>query len=169
MAKFDKNQNPRWPPAAILDFGLEAITNERLELDTSSLAQSLRSTKGTWRSYQNWQKSKSKMVAGRHLGFRFRGHNVWTACARHFKFGTRLEIHEGNLAELWNLKTKFQVGRHIGFRFRGLNFWTAWARHFKFGTGLKLQLGDIKKLPKLPKIKIQHGRQPPSWISVQRP
>jgi len=38
ITKIDKNQNPRWPPAAILDFGLEAITFERFELDTSNLA-----------------------------------------------------------------------------------------------------------------------------------
>jgi len=30
--KNDINQNPRWMPAAILDFGLEAKTFERLEL-----------------------------------------------------------------------------------------------------------------------------------------
>jgi len=34
-----KKQNPRWPLAAILGFGLEAITFERLEADTSNLAQ----------------------------------------------------------------------------------------------------------------------------------
>jgi len=39
IIKNDKNQNPRWPPDAILDFGLEAITVERLEQDTSNLAQ----------------------------------------------------------------------------------------------------------------------------------
>ena len=33
ITKIDKNQNPRWPPAAIFDFGLEAITFERLEPD----------------------------------------------------------------------------------------------------------------------------------------
>jgi len=36
------------------------------------------------------------MAAGRHLGFRFRGHNIWTAWARHLKFGTALGLHEGN-------------------------------------------------------------------------
>jgi len=39
MTKIVKNQNPRLPPAAILDFCLEAITFERLELDTSNMAQ----------------------------------------------------------------------------------------------------------------------------------
>jgi len=34
----DKNQNPRWPAASIFDFGLQLITLERLELDTSNLA-----------------------------------------------------------------------------------------------------------------------------------
>jgi len=38
IIKIDKNQNPRWPPAAILDFGLEVITFERLKLDFSNLA-----------------------------------------------------------------------------------------------------------------------------------
>jgi len=37
--KLTKNQNPRWPPAAILDFGSQAVTFERLELETSNLAQ----------------------------------------------------------------------------------------------------------------------------------
>jgi len=32
-------KNKLWPPSAILDFGLEAITFDRLELDTSNLAQ----------------------------------------------------------------------------------------------------------------------------------
>jgi len=39
ITKIDKNQNPRWPPAAILEFGLEGITFERLELEISNLAQ----------------------------------------------------------------------------------------------------------------------------------
>jgi len=34
MTKIDKSRNPRWPPAAILDFGFEPIIFERLELDT---------------------------------------------------------------------------------------------------------------------------------------
>jgi len=38
IIKIDKNRNPKWPPAAILDFGLEGITFERLEPDTSNLA-----------------------------------------------------------------------------------------------------------------------------------
>jgi len=53
MINNDKNQNPRWPLSTILDFGLEAIAFERLELETSSLAQGSRSTKGKWRNYQN--------------------------------------------------------------------------------------------------------------------
>jgi len=48
------------------------------------------------------------MAAGRHLGFRFWGHNFWTAWARHFKFGTGLEIHERNMAKLPKL-TKIQI------------------------------------------------------------
>jgi len=40
------------------------------------------------------KKSKSKMAAGRHLGFWFTGHNFWSTWARHFKSGTGLEIHE---------------------------------------------------------------------------
>ena len=39
ITKIDKNLSPRWPPAAILDFGLLAITFERFELDTSNLSQ----------------------------------------------------------------------------------------------------------------------------------
>jgi hypothetical protein len=31
MIKIDKNQNPRWPPVAILDFSYIDITLERLE------------------------------------------------------------------------------------------------------------------------------------------
>jgi len=38
MTKIDKNQNARWPPVAILDFGFDAITFEWFELDTSNLA-----------------------------------------------------------------------------------------------------------------------------------
>jgi len=49
---------------------------------------------------------------GRHLGFRFRGHNFWTAWARHFKFGTVLETHRGNMAKSPKLtKIKIQDGR----------------------------------------------------------
>jgi len=39
------------------------------------------------------------MTAGRHLGFRLKGHNVWMAWAKRFKFGTGLEIHEQNRTE----------------------------------------------------------------------
>jgi len=95
IRKIDKNQYPRWPPAAILDFCLEAITFERHELDTLNLALGQTSTKGTWRTYRNWQKSQIQDVR-----FRYGGHNVWPASARHFKFGADLEIHEENLAEL---------------------------------------------------------------------
>jgi len=52
MIKIDKHRNPIWPPAAILDFGLEPIKFERLELDTSNLAQCERFMNGTWRNYQ---------------------------------------------------------------------------------------------------------------------
>jgi len=52
------------------------------------------------------------MAAGRHVGFRSRCHNVWTAWARHYKFGTGLEIHGGNVAKLPQLtKIKIQHGR----------------------------------------------------------
>jgi hypothetical protein len=37
MIKIDKNQNPTWPPAAILDFGYIDITLERLELGRQNL------------------------------------------------------------------------------------------------------------------------------------
>jgi len=110
-----------------------------------------------------------KMAAGRHLGFRFRGHDFQTAWARHFKFGRGLEIHDGNMAELPKLiKIKIQDGRgrYLGFQFRVHNFWPASARHFKYGTELEIHDGNMTELPKLTKIKIQDGRRPQSCISV---
>jgi len=67
VTKIDKNQHPRLPPAAILNFGFQIITFERFEQDPSNLAQNYRPTKGKWRNYQNWQKSKSKIFAARRL------------------------------------------------------------------------------------------------------
>jgi hypothetical protein len=49
MIKIDKIQNRRWPPAAILNFGQNAITFERFELETSNLARTKRITMGTSR------------------------------------------------------------------------------------------------------------------------
>jgi len=39
MTKMDKNQNPRWPPDTIMDFGFKVKTFEWLQLVTSNLAQ----------------------------------------------------------------------------------------------------------------------------------
>jgi len=104
------------------------------------------------------------MAAGRHLGFRFRGHNFWTAWARHFKFGTGLEIYGWNMRnykKLQHSRSKMAAARHLGFRFRFDNFWTARARHFKFGSGLEIYERNMAELPKLTKVKIPDGRRPP--------
>jgi len=77
------------------------------------------------------------MATDRHLEYLFRAHYFWGAWARHFKFGTWLEIHEANMGNLqnWqNSKTKMATGRNLGIRFRpkcrlsGLSQ-TLWSRH----------------------------------------
>jgi len=169
ITKINKNQNPRWPPATVLDFGLEAVTFDRVELDTSKLAQGWRFTNKTWRNYQNLQRSQFKMAACRHHGFRFWGHNFSTAWTRHFKFAQGWRFTN----KTWRIYQKSQKSqlkmaafRHFGFRFRGHIFWTSWSRHLKFGTGLKILGKNMAKSSNLTKTKIQDGSRMPSWISV---
>ena len=70
-----KNRNPRWPPAAILDFGHFSIAFERLVMQASNLVQKLRSNMELTPNDKNCQKSKLKRAAGRHLGFQLYWHN----------------------------------------------------------------------------------------------
>jgi len=89
-------------------------------------------------------KTESKMVAGRHLEFRFRGYNFWTPWARLFNFGTGQENHEPNMAKLPKLrKIKIQDGRRPPSWTSVKNFWTVWARNVKFSGNLEISISRL--------------------------
>jgi hypothetical protein len=170
MIRNDKSQNPRWPPAAILDFGHFSITFERLVIQGSNLVRKLRSNIELTHMDKNWQKSKSKMAAGRHLGFRLYWHNFRTAWARKTKFGANIEVCHWNY-QLWSEMTKVKNPRwppaaiwDFGLFSITFNGSTYKPQISYRGWGLTWNSPQMIKIVK--NLNSRGLPRPPSWISV---